>query len=339
MPLVLSQIVDARNVRDERRLGLFGSIPHLRAVDFYLTREDMREARSREGDLRRAFAAAALSGRVVSARVFLPPYAPRNDEQEYTAESYAEVDRSLDVADWLREALHLEEIALNFHHVTEWPLAVDDWTEDKLTAALEHDQARGFEFAAEVASRSVAREVIPLLENVAPVRNDHPVPGAKVTPRYETGFCGPRALRDACDRIDGLGVALDVCHLALGYEAEREGGRPWINVLELERESAGAVTPPYNFAEAIETLGPYVECVHVSGCGGSRKEIHEGQVPGEPGDTIDLGGLLQVLSASLGSRTLPVVVEIREGHTDTGFVAVETALRRVSAALEGLTSR
>ncbi len=127
MPLVLSQILDPRTIGEERRIDLFGAVPHLRAVDLYLTREDAREARSKERELRRAFGAACLGGRVTSARVFLPPYAPRGQNGEYLPEVYAEIDRVLDVADWFRDALRIEEIGLSFHHVTEWPTEIDGW--------------------------------------------------------------------------------------------------------------------------------------------------------------------------------------------------------------------
>ncbi|MEE8147086.1 MAG: hypothetical protein V3T24_05740, partial [Longimicrobiales bacterium] len=67
---------------------------------------------------------------------------------------------------------------------------------------------------------------------------------------------------------------------------------------------------------------------------GDRKEIHEGGVPGEPGDTIDHERLLRILGQVAGRRNLPVAVELRDAHTDEGFAVVEESLSKLSHVLD-----
>ena len=339
MPLVLSQVLDRRTAREARRLALFDAFPHLRAVDFYLTREDIRDLSHLADELRSSSPLISLAGRLLSACVFVPPYAPRAENGAYLPRSYTEVDRALDAAECLRDVLRVDEMGLTFHHVTEWPIEAGAWTDDELLAHLEEDRRLGYAYVAEVTARCLPRGFVPALENVAPVRNDHAVPGVQITPRYETGFCGPTDLRLICERIRGLHVALDVCHLALGYEARRAGQQPRINALELGPDALHEADPPYDFANALETLGPYLAFVHLSGCAGGRKELHEGGIPGEPGDKVDLMGLMERLAVAADSRTLALAIEIRDGHTEAGFPGVETAFRRVSAALDAVEGR
>ncbi len=327
MPVVLSQILDRRTVVEPRRLRLFDSIHALRAFEFYLTHEDLRFDPPR-------FPPALRRARLTSVRVFLPPYAPRTEEGEYLPAAFAEVDAAIRWADHVRSELGFDDVGLAFHHVTEWPIAVDSWSEERLRARLDEDRALGLAFVEEVAGRCLRRGIVPVLENVAPVRNDHAVPGARLTPRYETGFCGPGELRAACDRFDGLRVALDVCHLALGNEAQRAGHAPRINTIELDGDSSFYSAPPYDFSGAVEKLGPCLACVHLSGCAGDRKEVHEGGVPGEPGDTIDHERLLRILGQVAGRRELPVAVELRDAHTDEGFAVVGETLLKLSHVLD-----
>ena len=110
--------------------------------------------------------------------------------------------------------------------------------------------------------------------------------------------------------------------------------RPRINGMELEEERGSRTEPPYDFEAALDVVRPYLGCVHVSGCGGARKEIHEGEVPGEDGDRVVLLGLLSGLEDPGGGPEIPVVIEICDGHTEAGFARVKTALERVSAALD-----
>jgi sugar phosphate isomerase/epimerase len=334
MPLVLSQVLDLRTMREPRRLALYDAIPRLRALDFYLTHEDLSASGSKTNPLHSALPVEPLSVPLVSARVFLPPYAQRTESGAYTAAAFGELDRALDVAESLRDRLRVEEIGLTFHHVTEWPTEIDEWPLEVVSHRLSEDRDLGAAFVTDVAVRCRRRGILPCLENLAPVRNDHAAPHARMTPRYETGFCGPQELRRACEQIDGLRVALDVCHLALGCEARRSRRQPRINALELEGDPTWEAPPPYDFADAIRAVAPHLACVHLSGCAGDRKEVHEGGIPGEPGDRIDLPGLLAQLEAIARSRTIPVTVETRDAHTEIGFSGVAIGLRRVSAILE-----
>lgn len=339
MPLALSQILDRATCGDPRRLGLYDSLAPLGSLDFYVRRSDLASTRAAldtsalAGDLSPL---AALAGRLSSVRVFLPPYGPRRVDWEYPEEAFREVDAVLAVAERLRDVTRAQRAGMSFHHVTEWPVGLDAEAADRLRARLEADRERAREFVRKVTERCVSRDVIPELENVAPVRNDHPFPGARYVPRLETGFCGPNELAGICRSTPGLRCVLDVCHLALGCEAKRAGTLPRLNRVELDGDPVLGEAAPYRFTGAIRRLAPVLEGAHVAGCAGPDKRRHEGGVPGDPDDRIDLEGLLAALARAAGDRTLAVTLEIAEGHTEAGLPQVERGLRRVAAAMESL---
>lgn len=340
MPLVLSQILDRETVCDARRLRLYDEVPRLGSLDFYVRRTDLesiagsRDASLLSGDLT---SLAPLNGRLSSIRVFLPPYGPRTEEWEYPEEAFGELEAVLRVAERLRDLTRPERVALSFHHVTEWPIAIDREPRATLRAALAADRQRACEFVRRVAARCAEHGVVAALENVAPVRNDHPFPGARHVPRLETGFCGPLELEAICGEVPELGCVLDVCHLALGCEAERAGLLPRLNRLDLDGDPLLDEPRPYRFAGVVERLATRLEGAHLAGCAGPDKRRHEGGVPGDPGDAIDLQGLLSALARAAAGRTLAVTLEIADGHTEPGLERVTRAVRRVASVIDRLT--
>jgi hypothetical protein len=330
MGLVLSHVVDLDTLREPRRLALHDRFAELRSLDLYVRRRDLAALRAR--DLAAALAPLrALAGRLESVRVFHPPYAPRASDGGYDGSALAEVERVVELARAFAEATATARAGISFHHVTEWP--ADDAPDDALRARLACDRERGRAFVAAVVERCARAGVAPLLENVAPVRNAHPFEGARLVPRHETGFSGPRELAQACAVHPELRIALDVCHLALGCEARRAGELPPINALELEGDASFDEPPPYRFAAAFAHLAPYLDCVHVSGCAGPDKAIHEGGEPGAEGDRVELSGCLAALAAAVGDRPVAVTIEVGDGHTDAGFPKLLRGLLRASAAL------
>jgi hypothetical protein len=330
--------VDLDTLHEPRRLALHHRFARLRSLDLYVRRRDLAGLRAR--DLLSALEPLrALAGRLESVRVFHPPYAPRMADGVYDPVALTEIERVADVARVLGEVTATARAGVQFHHVREWSVEVERESDAALRARLARERSRGARFVREVAERCASRGVAPLLENVAPVRNDHAFPGASLQPRYETGFAGPQEIAAACAAQPGLRVTLDVCHLALGLEARRAGALPRLNALELEADASFEETPPYRFARAFACVAPHLDCVHLAGCAGPDKALHEGGVPGEDGDRIDLAGCLAALAAAAGERPVAVTIEVGDGHTEAGFPRLVRGLDRVSAALARLAAR
>ncbi len=335
MGLVLSHVVDFDTLREPRRRELHDRFDAVRSLDLYVRRRDLAGHGTR--DLAAAFAPLrALAGRLESVRVFHPPYAPRGGDDASAAWAFLEVDRVVEIARALGEVTATARAGVEFHHVTEWPVGVDAEPEAALRARLARDRERGRRFVAEVVERCARGGIAPLLENVAPVRNAHAFDGARLQPRYETGFSAPREIAEACAAEPTLRIALDVCHIALGCEARRAGELPRINALELEGDASFDEPPPYRFAAAFARLARHLDCVHLSGCAGPDKALHEGGEPGADGDRVDLAGCLAALAAAVGARPVAVTIEVGDGHTDAGFPKLVRGLERASTLVDRL---
>ncbi len=326
MTAVLSQVLDARTLQEPRRLELYRRFSTLRSMDLYIRRSDL--VGSALNETHRALDMQAdrlheLRMDLESVRVFVPPYAARTADGGYAKAAHEELERVLEISEHLQEILGGPVVGLSFHHVTEWPLEIDKVSESACHEQLKGDLDHAIGYIERVVSECRVRQLSPLLENVAPVRNDHAFPGAMQTPRYETGYCSPLAMASICEEVDGLRAVLDVCHLALGCEAARIDDLPRINQLEIGNDPSFDEEPAYRFEAALETLGPFLDCVHLSGCGGPQKEVHEGGVPGEAGDQIDLDRLLHRLAALDG---IAITLEIGGLHKDAMFPKLERSM-------------